>query len=157
MNDGSSHAARAVGEPAVIVFGIPEINDRDDDQKSAEHSHVLCQLIGPVKRYLILIGPGLSVHSPTLEHDPEKWTPVFREDHAQTKKIERDDDLKKRHPALDRRVKRITSPTSIPVYFYGMRRLTIILVAVMALAMVRAPQPHFVPRPTGPMPAVNVP
>jgi hypothetical protein len=34
-----------------------------------------------------------------LQHDPEKWTPVFRKDHAQTKKIERDDDSKKRHPA----------------------------------------------------------
>ncbi len=22
----------------------------------------------------------------TLEHDPEKWTPVFRKDHAQTKR-----------------------------------------------------------------------
>jgi hypothetical protein len=23
----------------------------------------------------------------TLEHDPEKWKPVFRKDHAQTKNI----------------------------------------------------------------------
>jgi hypothetical protein len=38
-----------------------------------------------------------------------------------------------------------------------MRGLTIIIVAVVALAMVRGPQHHFVPRPTGPMPAVNVP
>src|ERR1700704_2399150 len=30
-----------------------------------------------------------------LEHDPEKWVPVFRKDHAQTnKRIERDDDSK---------------------------------------------------------------
>jgi hypothetical protein len=29
------------------------------------------------------------------EHDPEKWVPVFRKDHAQNKKIERDDDSKK--------------------------------------------------------------
>ena len=44
-----------------------------------------------------------------LEHDPEKhalgprpdgWVPVFRKDHAQKKKIERDDDSKKSHPAL---------------------------------------------------------
>src|SRR5712675_2836641 len=34
-----------------------------------------------------------------LEHDPEKGVPVFRKDHAQ-KKIERDDDSKKSHPAL---------------------------------------------------------
>jgi hypothetical protein len=32
------------------------------------------------------------------EHDPEKWVPVFRKDHAQTKKMELDDS-KKRHPA----------------------------------------------------------
>jgi len=27
-----------------------------------------------------------------LEHDPEKWIPVFRKDHAQIKEAERDDD-----------------------------------------------------------------
>jgi hypothetical protein len=37
--------------------------------------------------------------SAVLEHDPEKWAPVFRKDHAQRKKIERDDDSKKSHPA----------------------------------------------------------
>jgi hypothetical protein len=46
---------------------------------------------------------------PTLEHDPEKWVPVFprdkrgtrlRGDHAQIIKIERDDDSKKSHPVL---------------------------------------------------------
>ena len=31
VNHGSSHAARAIGEPAVIVFGIPEVDDRDND------------------------------------------------------------------------------------------------------------------------------
>jgi hypothetical protein len=35
-----------------------------------------------------------------LEHDPEKWVPVFRKDHAQIKEIERDDDSKKSHHAL---------------------------------------------------------
>jgi hypothetical protein len=30
-----------------------------------------------------------------LEHDPEKWVPVFRKDHAQIKEIEWDDDSKK--------------------------------------------------------------
>jgi hypothetical protein len=29
-----------------------------------------------------------------IEHDPEKWVPVFRKDHAQNKKIGRDDDSK---------------------------------------------------------------
>jgi hypothetical protein len=37
-----------------------------------------------------------------LEHDPEKWTPVFRKDHAQIKEIERDDDSKKSHRALEK-------------------------------------------------------
>jgi hypothetical protein len=36
----------------------------------------------------------------SLEHDAEKWAPVFRKDHAQTKKVERDDDSKKSHLAL---------------------------------------------------------
>jgi hypothetical protein len=36
-----------------------------------------------------------------LEHDPEKWVPVFRKDHAQIKEIERDDDSKKSHHALE--------------------------------------------------------
>src|SRR5215213_8522926 len=44
-----------------------------------------------------------------LEHDPEKWAPVFprdkrgtrlRGDHAQIKEIDRDDDSKKRHRGL---------------------------------------------------------
>jgi hypothetical protein len=37
-----------------------------------------------------------------------------------------------------------------------MRGLAIVIVAVVALAMVRGQEPR-VPRPTGPMPAVNVP
>jgi hypothetical protein len=36
-----------------------------------------------------------------LEHDPEKWNPAFRKDHAQTKKPERDADRTIAHPALD--------------------------------------------------------
>jgi hypothetical protein len=39
-----------------------------------------------------------------LEHDPEKWVPVFRKDHAQIKEIERDDDSKKRHHAPIERI-----------------------------------------------------
>src|SRR5882757_2803365 len=37
-----------------------------------------------------------------LEHDPEKWMPVFRKDHAQNKEIEQDDDSKISRPALGR-------------------------------------------------------
>ena len=36
----------------------------------------------------------------TLEHDPEKWTPVFGKGSCSNKKLERDDDSKKSHPAL---------------------------------------------------------
>jgi hypothetical protein len=36
------------------------------------------------------------------EHDPEKCSPVFGKDHAPAKKIERNDDSKKSHPALGR-------------------------------------------------------
>src|SRR5215472_4240233 len=35
-----------------------------------------------------------------LKHDPEKWTPVFGKDHAQTDSVERDGDSKKSHHAL---------------------------------------------------------
>jgi predicted cobalt transporter CbtA len=36
-----------------------------------------------------------------LARDPEKWEPVFGKDHAQNKNLERDDDSKKNHPALE--------------------------------------------------------
>jgi hypothetical protein len=35
-----------------------------------------------------------------LEHDPEKWKPVFRKDRAQNKKLERDSDPAVTLPAL---------------------------------------------------------
>jgi hypothetical protein len=34
------------------------------------------------------------------EHDPEKWTPVFGRRSCSNKKLKRDDDSKKSHPAL---------------------------------------------------------
>jgi mono/diheme cytochrome c family protein len=46
---------------------------------------------------------GLSV---LRARDPEKWEPVFGKDHAQDKKLERDDGLKKNHPALTPRARR---------------------------------------------------
>src|SRR6516165_7930436 len=36
----------------------------------------------------------------TLEHDPEKWEPVFGKRSCSNRKLERDDDSKKSHPAL---------------------------------------------------------
>jgi hypothetical protein len=38
--------------------------------------------------------------APTLEHDPEKWQPVFGKRSCSNKELERDDDSKKNHPAL---------------------------------------------------------
>lgn len=35
-----------------------------------------------------------------LERDAEKWNPVFRANHASTKKLEQDDFSTKHHPAL---------------------------------------------------------
>jgi hypothetical protein len=34
----------------------------------------------PAGRYHVMM-----MSAPDLEHDPEKWKPVFRKDHAQTK------------------------------------------------------------------------
>jgi len=42
--------------------------------------------------------------------------------------------------------------------FWSMRGLAILIVALVALSAMASPQPrHFTPRPTGPMPAANVP
>ena len=38
-----------------------------------------------------------------LEHDPEKWEPVFGKRSCSNKEVERDDDSKKNHPALTHR------------------------------------------------------
>jgi hypothetical protein len=55
-------------------------------------------------------GPSMAMimRTPLLEHDPEKWVPVFPRDKREAfarrscsnKKIEWDDDSKKSHPAL---------------------------------------------------------
>ena len=37
----------------------------------------------------------------TLKHDPEKWEPVFGKRSCSNKELERDDDSKKNHPALE--------------------------------------------------------
>jgi hypothetical protein len=44
--------------------------------------------------------PEATVFRKSPGHDPEKWVPVFRKDHAQIIEIERDDDSKKSHHAL---------------------------------------------------------
>jgi hypothetical protein len=42
------------------------------------------------------------VRKKSLEHYPEKWIPVFGEDHAQTQGVERDGDAKKNPALMDR-------------------------------------------------------
>ena len=56
------------------------------------------QLVASYNTPSVPDAPGLD--EMPLAHDPEKWAPVFRKDHAQIKEIERDDDSKKSHLAL---------------------------------------------------------
>jgi hypothetical protein len=42
----------------------------------------------------------LEIRRPDLEHDPEKWEPVFGKDHAPNKELDQDDDSTNRHPDL---------------------------------------------------------
>jgi monofunctional glycosyltransferase len=42
----------------------------------------------------------MSLKAWSIRHDPEKWVPVFRKDHAQNREIERDDGSQKSHSAL---------------------------------------------------------
>jgi hypothetical protein len=39
-----------------------------------------------------------------------KWMPVLEKDHAQTNNLERDDDSKRNHPALDRALAAFAAP-----------------------------------------------
>jgi hypothetical protein len=60
--------------------------------------------------------------------------------------------------SVDCRVICFTIRTSIPSYLLVMRGgLAIAIVAFLALSVMARGHPHFVPRPTAPMPAVNVP
>src|SRR6267378_4973229 len=68
----------------------------------------------PVRKFrMTLRGDDTTI----LEHDPEKWAPVFPRDKREAfarrscsnKKIERDDDSKKNHPALAARGEQNTS------------------------------------------------
>jgi len=51
-----------------IAFRIPNRADNADEHDNPEN-----------------LGTPSEVHHPLLEHDPEKWAPVFGKDHAQTK------------------------------------------------------------------------
>jgi len=51
-----------------------------------------------------------------------------------------------------------TLPPFIPAYYSGMRRrLAIAALTLLAFSVMVRGHPHFVPRPTAPIPAVNVP
>jgi hypothetical protein len=44
--------------------------------------------------------PGYTLGEQVLEHDPEKWMPVFGKRSCSDNKLERDDDSKRSHHAL---------------------------------------------------------
>jgi hypothetical protein len=54
-------------------------------------------------RAKMLAGTDMRIRSSDngLEHDPEKWVPVFRKRSCSNKKIERDDESKGSHHALE--------------------------------------------------------
>jgi hypothetical protein len=58
--------------------------------KAQQNPEIAAASLGHLRAYLATL----------LEHDPEKWKPVFRKDRAQTKKLERDADPTITHPAL---------------------------------------------------------
>src|SRR5262249_30257386 len=49
-----------------------------------------------------------------LEHDPEKWEPVFGKRSCSNKELERDGDSKKNHPALGRGWNAIAEAVHVP-------------------------------------------
>jgi hypothetical protein len=79
-----------------------QICRHNDRLKSAASISRQLILIAEPRPSCATIRAKLSASSSTCfpVHDPEKWVPVFRKDHAQTKEIERDDDSKKSHHAL---------------------------------------------------------
>jgi hypothetical protein len=51
-------------------------------------------------RYHAIVGKTHTAAKRRLEHDPEKWMPVFGKRSSSNKEVERDGDSKKSHPAL---------------------------------------------------------
>lgn len=68
--------------------------------------------------------------------------------------VGRDEGLKR---CLRAGVTYFTLPPSIPVYDAKMRGLVIAALTLLAVSTMVRGHPHFVPRPTAPIPAVNVP
>src|SRR5258708_2870904 len=85
----------------VEARAMPQGPGRTAAMQKSRHSSKCCRL---TRNHLCEAG---EIHE-NLEHDPEKWVPVFPRDKREAfarrscsnKKIERDDDSKKSHPAL---------------------------------------------------------
>src|SRR5262249_24125830 len=70
-----------------------------------------------------------------IEHDPEKWEPVFGKDHAATSKMERDDDSKKNHLAPADELQRTYAMTSLqPILDGFFRWMDAVAASIIALA-----------------------
>jgi hypothetical protein len=60
-------------------------------------------------------------------------------------------------PAANGRLTDFPFLTRNPAYYFGMRKFAILIAVVVALSATGRGSTHFVLRPTGPLPAVNVP
>src|SRR5262249_35911096 len=72
-----------------------------------------------------------------LEHDPEKWEPVFGKRSCSNKELERDDDSKKSHPALERRYTGTRTVARSPPIGLSESRISPPCERAMSLAMAR--------------------
>src|SRR5262249_15047121 len=74
------------------------------NQPTAKKINALGETSMPCSQYACTIwhasGGQQGLARASLEHDPEKWVPVFGKRSCSTKKLERDDDSNKSHPAL---------------------------------------------------------
>src|SRR5215831_3405896 len=62
-----------------------------------------CAMLPSARCPMINPGGNAGARTPSpflLEHDPEKWEPVFGKRSCSNKELERDDDSKRHHPAL---------------------------------------------------------
>jgi hypothetical protein len=80
-----------------------------------------------------------------LEHDPEKWKPVFGKDHAPTKGMERDDDSKKRrhapnHVMIELIIDKIHDPKFLAMFFAAIAAAATVLNLGDAAARRRQPR-----------------
>src|SRR5262249_842247 len=72
-----------------------------------------------IRRAATMLGEGRA-----LEHDPEKWVPVFGKRSCSKKKLERDDDSKKSHHALrSQREARATRQSDHAIFGAGLGRI----------------------------------